>query len=168
MTLNEWIRVFRDLHVKARTAPLVEPELAQYHTARKELNRVLVSVVNAAAFSKLPSRHVLRVGLEAPVELRLGQASSSGKTWDVGLGGFGASFPADVFGANDKGKPVTFSLQLADQKYPASGTGTIVNVASKTGKSRVSVAYAEVTPMNLETIETAVWDAILATFLKEV
>ena len=166
-SLNEWIRTFRDLHLKVKTAALSEEEGLTYQAAQLELTSVLVNVINASAFSGLSPRKSLRIGLETEVTLWYNKKALVGKTWDVGIGGFGAGFDSDFLIPSNKGEIVDFSLKLPGEIGPALGKGKIVSVIPKQSRTRVALAYDDVTTHTRKRISAAVWDQILATFFKD-
>ena len=164
MTLLEWVRQFRDLHDKSKSARLSQDEKRSYEQARDELAHLLLNVTQATLPEQFSPRKALRMPLKLRVELDLDGVLLPGYSTDVGIGGFGALVSSELPLEKLKGKSLGFSLFLSGPPKPVTGHCKLVSIARRAEQQRVSAAFDDLSEFEAKRVQQVVWDKVLELF----
>jgi hypothetical protein len=156
--LEDWLKRFAALHERAREGKLSAPETRGYLEARGELAYAIMRAQQLSLRPGLKARQALRASAAMSVSLVMPEGPVRALTQDLSTGGFSA-----IVGRIGRAPPrCDFSLTLSKAAPPVEGSATIVAVAALGGSSRFSFAFDQLPPAELERVEMAVFDCVLA------
>jgi PilZ domain-containing protein len=155
--LSDWLRAFRQLHEKARRAPLGGEELETYRAGRDELARALLAAQRLSLRPGETPRRALRVARALQVDLDLVTSRERAVTIDLSTGGFSCLLAK----APPVGDEIGFSLRLPASD-PLAGRARVQDVKVLPGNVRVSFSFVNQGEDEKERIEMFVFDTVLA------
>lgn len=158
MSLEDWLRNFSALHERAREGKLTPTETRRYLDARGELAFAIVRAQQLTLRPGLKARQALRASAALPVSVTMPEGPVRALTLDLSTGGFSA-----LVGRIGTAPPrCEFSLILSKAAAPVEGTAQVVSVAALGGSSRLSFAFENLPAAEVERVEMAVFDCVLA------
>jgi len=156
MALSDWLKEFRAVHAEAKRGGLSAERLAEYHAARDELARALLSAQHVALEPGQKPRRALRVSHALPAEIGFFDRTVKVATRSVSSGGFASLLarPPKV------GEEVKVTLRMPGGEV-IQAAARVVEVKSQTGSAHVSFAWLALSEAEVERIELFVFDAVL-------
>jgi len=157
MDPSEWISRFRITHEKAKAGGLNEIERKQYLGMREELARSLVNAQSLAVPEGQNARRHFRVAQLFQVEVKNLYKTV---TRELSSSGFSAMVAAEL----KPGDTVPFKLTVNRAVDPVSGIAKVVSAVKAQGAFRTSFVIETMSDANVEILESALFDAVLARF----
>jgi hypothetical protein len=157
---EDWLKKFSALHEKARGGKLSALDTRTYLGARNELARVILKQQKQKAPSNAKNRQLVRAAAAFPVSVHLPGHVANVLTQELWTGGFSAIVPP-------LGMPterLKFALTLAKDAPPVEGWARVISDSVSGGSTRLTVEFEPLAPADIERIEFAVFDVVLARF----
>ena len=155
MDPNEWIATFRALHQRVKDHSATDDERQRHKAMREELARSLVATQGQSMPPGSPARRHFRVRQVFPVEVN---NTYRVVTNDISQAGFSAL----INGSLKVGDEISFSLTLSRGTDPITGRGHVAEVTKLQGSARVGFAIDSMNESDVERLEMALFDAVLA------
>ncbi len=157
MDPSEWIARFRITHEKAKSGGLREDERKAYLGMREELARSLVNAQSLSVPEGQNARRHFRVAQLYQVEVKNLYRTV---TRELSTSGFSAM----VAGELRPGESVPFAITLTRGVEPVTGIAKVVNASKAQGAFRTAFEIETMSDVAAETLESALFDAVLARF----
>jgi hypothetical protein len=158
MRLQRWLSQFCEMHGRAAQGKLSPGERIEYLAARDELARALLSAQRSLLQPGQTPRRSLRAALALPLTLLLPKGRLSVVTQDISAGGFSTLLAAPP----PIGLVVQFSLRLSRKSDPIEAHARLVAIHPTGSGIRAGFAYQDLAPEEIERIELAVFDTVVA------
>ena len=156
MPLSDWLKEFRAVHAEAKRGGLDARRLGEYHAARDELARALLSAQQVALEPGQKPRRALRVSHALPAEIAFVDRTVKVATRSVSSGGFAALLAQPP----KTGEEVKVTLRMPGGEV-MQAAARVVEVKSQTGSAHASFAWLALTEAEVERVETFVFDVVL-------
>jgi hypothetical protein len=154
---SDWVRSFRELHQRARTATLGPGEETRYHSMREELARAMLAAQKLTLKPGETPRRALRVARAIQIDLKVGATTERTVTLDLSTGGFSAMLARPP----TLGELVGVSLRVPGGE-PLACRASITDIKPLAGSVRVAGSFVDLKSADLERLEFFVIDAVLS------
>jgi hypothetical protein len=160
---EDWLKKFSALHERARAGKLSATENRTYLAARNELARAILKKTQQPVPAGAKARHLLRTATAVPVDIFLpgGTTAVHAITQELWTGGFSAIVPPLQLST----QRLKFALSLTKDSAPIEGWARVVADSAVGGSTRLGLEFESLPPAEIERIEFAVFEAVLARLL---